>query len=91
MASFTDKKLSAVYKDILHTDNSNTGISTTVKQIKCGDGDSTSLYLSNNQLTGEIPKEIGKLNYLRCLYLSNNFSTLFLIIFILNFPSHIIV
>ena len=47
MASFTDKKLSAVYKDILHTDNSNTGISTTIKQIKCGDGDSTALYLSS--------------------------------------------
>ena len=25
MASFTDKKLKEVYKDILHTDNSNTG------------------------------------------------------------------
>ena len=45
--SFTDKKLSAVYKDILHTDNSNTGISTSIKQIKCGDGDATALYLSS--------------------------------------------
>ena len=48
--SFTDKKLSAVYKDILHTDNSNTGISTTIKQITCGDGDTTSLYLSSQNL-----------------------------------------
>tara|TARA_R100001594_G_scaffold150615_1_gene212732 strand:+ start:217 stop:1011 length:795 start_codon:yes stop_codon:yes gene_type:complete len=50
MASFTDKKLSDVYKDILHTDNSNTGISTSLKQITCGDGDTTSLYLSNQDL-----------------------------------------
>ena len=50
MASFTDKKLSAVYKDILHTDNSNTGLSTSIKQITCGDGDITSLFLSNQNL-----------------------------------------
>ncbi len=50
MASFTDKKLSDVYKDILHTDNSNTGISTTVKQIKCGDGDGTALQLSSKNV-----------------------------------------
>ena len=50
MASFTDKKLSEVYKDILHTDNSNTGISTTLKQIKCGDGDATSAYVSTRQM-----------------------------------------
>ena len=45
--SFTDKKISEVYKDILHTNNSNTGISTTTKQITCGDGDGTALSLSN--------------------------------------------
>ena len=50
MASFTDKKLSEVYKDILHTDNSNTGIGATTKQIKCGDGDATVLYLSSRHL-----------------------------------------
>ncbi len=50
MASFTDKKLSSVYKDILHTDNSNTGISSTIKQITCGDGDTTCLGLSNRNL-----------------------------------------
>ena len=48
--SFTDKKLSDVYKDILHTDNSNTGISSSTKQIKCGDGDATVLYLSSRHL-----------------------------------------
>ena len=53
MASFTDKKLSDVYKDILHTDNSNTGISTTSKQIKCGDGDATALYLSNRNVISQ--------------------------------------
>ena len=46
MASFTGSALKDVYKDILHTSNSNTGLSTTIKQITCGDGDGTSLYLS---------------------------------------------
>ena len=46
MASFTGNALKDVYKDILHTSNSNTGLSTTIKQITCGDGDGTSLYLS---------------------------------------------
>ena len=46
MASFTGNALKDVYKDILHTSNSNTGLSTTIKQITCGDGDATSLYLS---------------------------------------------
>ena len=47
MGSFTGKALKDVYKDILHTDNSNSGLSTTIKQISCGDGDSTALHLSN--------------------------------------------
>ena len=47
MASFTGKPMKDVYKDILQTDNSNTGLSTTIKQIKCGDGDTTALYLSS--------------------------------------------
>ena len=46
MASFTGKSIKNVYKDILHTDNSNSGLSGTIKQIKCGDGDVTALYLS---------------------------------------------
>ena len=45
--SFTGNALKDVYKDILHTNNSNSGLSTTIKQITCGDGDGTSLYLSN--------------------------------------------
>ena len=53
MASFTDKKLSAVYKDILHTSNSNTGLSTTIKQITCGDGDTSALYLSSQNLKAQ--------------------------------------
>ena len=44
--SFTGNSIKDVYKDILHTNNSNTGLSTAVKQITCGDGDGTSLYLS---------------------------------------------
>ena len=46
MGSFTGSSLKDVYKDILQTDNSNSGLSTSIKQIKCGDGDATSLYLS---------------------------------------------
>ena len=50
MASFTGSSIKDVYKDILHTSNSNTGLSTTIKQITCGDGDGTSLYLSQRNL-----------------------------------------
>ena len=50
MASFTGNSIKDVYKDILHTTNSNTGLSTTIKQITCGDGDTTSLYLSQRNL-----------------------------------------
>ena len=50
MASFTGSSIKDVYKDILHTSNSNTGLSTTIKQITCGDGDTTSLYLSQRNL-----------------------------------------
>ena len=48
--SFTDKKLSEVYKDILHTNNSNTGISTSLRTITCGDGDTTALTLSTRNV-----------------------------------------
>ena len=50
MSSFTGKPMKDVYKDILHTNNSNSGLSTTIKQITCGDGDTTSLYLSQRNL-----------------------------------------
>ena len=50
MASFENKTTSQIYKDILHTSNSNTGIGSTIKQITCGDGDTTSLYLSQRNL-----------------------------------------
>ncbi len=46
MASVTGSALKDFYKDLLHTSNSNSGLSTTIKQITCGDGDATSLYLS---------------------------------------------
>ena len=51
--SFTDKKISEVYKDILHTNNSNTGISTTLKTITCGDGDATALSLSTRNVKAQ--------------------------------------
>jgi hypothetical protein len=47
MSSFTGSGLKNVYKDILHTSNSNTGIGSSIKQITCGDGDTTALYLSD--------------------------------------------
>ena len=50
MASFTGSSMKDVYKDILHTSNSNTGIGSSIKQITCGDGDSTALYLSDRNL-----------------------------------------
>ena len=50
MASFTGNSINDVYKDILHTSNSNSGIGSTIKQITCGDGDTTALYLSDRNL-----------------------------------------
>ena len=50
MASFTGNSIKDVYKDILHTSNSNTGIGSTIKQITCGDGDTTALHLSDRNL-----------------------------------------
>ena len=50
MASFTGNSIKDVYKDILHTSNSNTGLGVSIKQITCGDGDTTPLYLSQRNL-----------------------------------------
>ena len=63
MASFTGSALKDVYKDILHTSNSNTGLSTTLKTITCGDGDSTALQLSNKQV-GVSPAADGTTTFL---------------------------
>ena len=51
MYNLAGNKIKEKYKDLLHTSNNNTGIDATLKNIKCGDGDSTSLYLSNKSLT----------------------------------------
>ena len=51
--SFLNQSISAVYKDILHTDNNNTGITGTIKQITCGDGDNTALYLSTQNVKAQ--------------------------------------
>ncbi len=53
MASFTGNSIKDVYKDILHTSNSNTGISSSIKQITCGDGDTTALYLSDRNIKAQ--------------------------------------
>ena len=50
MASFTGSSIKDVYKDLLHTSNSNTGIGSSIKQITCGDGDTSALYLSDRNL-----------------------------------------
>ena len=57
MASFTGSSIKDVYKDILHTSNSNTGIGSTIKQITCGDGDATALYLSDRNLKVQPPTD----------------------------------
>ena len=49
-SSFTGNSIKDVYKDILHTNNSNTGISSTVKQIFTGDGDRTAIRLSDRHV-----------------------------------------
>tara|TARA_R100000664_G_scaffold6465_3_gene11490 strand:- start:2007 stop:2786 length:780 start_codon:yes stop_codon:yes gene_type:complete len=46
--SFTGKSISAIFKDLLHMDNSNTGISSTAKVIKDGDGNSSALSISDD-------------------------------------------
>ena len=46
--SFTGKSISAIFKDLLHMDNSNTGVSSTTKVIKDGDGNSSSLSISDD-------------------------------------------
>ena len=47
--NLTGKSISAIYKDLLHTGNDNTGIGSSDKIITCGDGDETSLSLSNQR------------------------------------------
>lgn len=48
--SLTGKTKASTYKDILQMDNSNSGIDTTVRTIKDGDGTSSALQLSDDQV-----------------------------------------
>ena len=48
--TFINKKPSNTYKDILQIDNSNSGVSSTLKQIKSGSGDGSSIYISEDKL-----------------------------------------
>ena len=48
--SLTGKKYSAYYKDLLEIDNSNSGIDSTLRAIKSGDGTSSSVLLSNGKV-----------------------------------------
>ena len=48
--SLTDKAIASTYKDVLQVDNSNSGIDTTARQIKDGEGTSSCVKLSDDQL-----------------------------------------
>ena len=41
--SLTGKGLDATYKDVTYVDNSNNGVTTSLKQVKTGEGGSTAL------------------------------------------------
>ena len=46
--SLTGKTLSASYKDILQVDNSNNGVTTSIKTVKDGEGTSSCLAISDD-------------------------------------------
>ena len=48
--SLTGKSPSETYKDIAYVDNSNNGVTTSLKQVKTGNGGSTSLQVSDRAL-----------------------------------------
>ena len=48
--SLTDKSPAETYKDITYVDNTNNGVTTSLKQIKTGSGGSTSLQVSDRAL-----------------------------------------
>ncbi len=48
--SFTGKTKASTYKDILQIDNSNNGIDTSLRRIKDGEGNESSLYISDDQV-----------------------------------------
>ena len=48
--SLTSKTISSSYKDILQLDNSNNGIATTRKDVKSGDGTTSSISLSDDSM-----------------------------------------
>ena len=48
--SLTNKTIANTYKDLLEVDNSNNGLTTATKVIKSGDGTSSCMFLSDDQL-----------------------------------------
>ena len=48
--SLTGKSPSETYKDITYVDNNNNGVTTTLKQVKSGNGSSTALQISDRSL-----------------------------------------
>ncbi len=48
--SLTGKSPSETYKDIAYVDNSNNGVTTSLKQVKTGNGSSTALQVSDRSL-----------------------------------------
>ena len=51
--SLIGKKPANTYKDLLQIDNGNSGISSTLKQVKSGSGDGSSLYISEDKLKNQ--------------------------------------
>ena len=49
--ALTDKTVASTYKDLLHVDNSNSGLSTTGTTVKDGDGASSCIGLGKNKLS----------------------------------------
>ena len=49
--ALTDKTVASTYKDLLHVDNSNSGITSTGKTVKDGDGNSSCMSLGTNKLS----------------------------------------
>ena len=48
--SLTGKSPSETYKDITYVDNDNNGVTTSLKQVKTGNGSSTALQVSDRSL-----------------------------------------
>ena len=44
----TNKKLKEAFRDLVHLDNSNSGVTGTLKALKSGNGNTSSIFASTN-------------------------------------------